>query len=655
MYKICIFAGTTEGRRLIERLCGRGARLIACVATEYGEALTGSHDGVEIRAGRMDEAQMCEMMAAERFDLVVDATHPYAAVVTENLQAACRATSTEYIRLLRPSDSEDGDGVFVRDAAACVEYLKRISGNVLLTTGSKELPAFCGDPELRKRLYVRVLPMIASLKTCEDCGIAPDHILAMQGPFGEEMNLAMLRTVGAAVLVTKDTGGAGGYAAKISAARKAGAQAVIIGRPIQRAGMDLEETVKTIEDRFELTPPRKRVSLVGVGMGGMETRTLGMERAVREADCLIGARRMLEMVNRGDRPAFAAVAAKDVAQIIRESRYRRFAVLLSGDVGFYSGAKALIAELTDVELELLPGVGSLQYFCAKLRRPWEDVRAVSLHGRDCDLVGEVKRHSAVFALVGGENGASDALLRLKNADLGMLTAHVGERLGYPDERIVDGTVSALSEENWDPLSVLLIENNAVHVVTHGLPDEAFERDETPMTKSEVRSVALSKLQLTENAIVYDIGSGSGSVSVEAALQSWRGRVYAVEMKDKAVALTRRNAEKFHLTNLDVICGKAPEALSELPAPTHAFIGGSTGNLDGILRRLLAKNPRVRIVATAVTLETIAELMEASKAFEFCDIAEINVSKPRALGRYRLMTAQNPVYIFTMQNGGGEVV
>ena len=653
MCRICVFAGTTEGRRLIERLCGRGARLAACVATEYGEVLLGSHEDVEILAGRMDEAQMCEMLAGERFDLVVDATHPYAAVVTENLRAACRTTATEYLRLLRPSCSEDGDGVFVRDTAECVEYLKQTTGNILLTTGSKELPAFCADDALRGRLYARVLPMAASLKICEECGIAPDHILAMQGPFSEELNVAMLRAVGASVMVTKDTGGAGGYGAKISAAQKAGAQTVIIGRPIQREGVDLEGAVQIIEDRFQLTPPRKRVSLVGVGMGGMETRTMGMERAVREAECLIGAKRMLECVDCVGRQTFAAVAAKDVARIIRESCYQRFAVLLSGDVGFYSGAKSLIAELTDVDLEVLPGIGSLQYFCARLCRPWEDVRAVSLHGRDCDLVREVERHSAVFVLVGGENGAADALGRLRDAGMGRLTAHVGERLGYPEERITDGMVDSLADEHWDPLSVLLIENGSDRVVTHGLPDEAFERDETPMTKSEVRSVALSKLQLTERAIVYDIGSGSGSVSVEAALQSWRGRVYAVEMKEKAIALTRRNAKKFRLSNLEVVCGKAPEALSELPAPTHAFIGGSTGNLDGIIQCLLEKNPGVRIVATAVTLETLAELTEAAKAFGFCDIAEISVAKPRALGRYHLMTAQNPVYVFTMQNGGGE--
>ena len=653
MCRICVFAGTTEGRRLIERLCGRGARLAACVATEYGEVLLGSHEDVEILAGRMDEAQMCEMLAGERFDLVVDATHPYAAVVTENLRAACRTTATEYLRLLRPSCSEDGDGVFVRDTAECVEYLKQTTGNILLTTGSKELPAFCADDALRGRLYARVLPMAASLKICEECGIAPDHILAMQGPFSEELNVAMLRAVGASVMVTKDTGGAGGYGAKISAAQKAGAQTVIIGRPIQREGVDLEGAVQIIEDRFQLTPPRKRVSLVGVGMGGMETRTMGMERAVREAECLIGAKRMLECVDCVGRQTFAAVAAKDVARIIRESCYQRFAVLLSGDVGFYSGAKSLTAELTDVDLEVLPGIGSLQYFCARLRRPWEDVRAISLHGRDCDLVREVERHSAVFVLVGGENGAADALGRLRDAGMGRLTAHVGERLGYPEERITDGMVDSLADEHWDPLSVLLIENGSDRVVTHGLPDEAFERDETPMTKSEVRSVALSKLQLTERAIVYDIGSGSGSVSVEAALQSWRGRVYAVEMKEKAIALTRRNAKKFRLSNLEVVCGKAPEALSELPAPTHAFIGGSTGNLDGIIQCLLEKNPGVRIVATAVTLETLAELTEAAKAFGFCDIAEISVAKPRALGRYHLMTAQNPVYVFTMQNGGGE--
>ena len=651
MCKICIFAGTSEGRALIEALSGRGAEITACVATEYGEVLLGSHPDVRILAGRMNVEEMTALLRAEAFDAVVDATHPYADVVTQNIAAACHAVGASYLRLLRGSSMAEGDGVFVPDVEACIDYLRSTEGNILLTTGSKQLPQFCEDPALRERIYARVLPMQASLQTCADCGIAPDHIIAMQGPFDEELNCAMLRAVNARYMVTKDTGGAGGYGAKIAAAKRAGAQAVVIGRPAQVEGLSPEEMLSHLEKTLNLTPPRKRVVLAGLGMGNPETRTLGLERAIREADCLIGAQRMLESVDCAGKRRHTAVVARDIAQFIRSDPGRRFAVLLSGDTGFYSGARGLVAELTDMDVEVLPGVGSLQYFCARLQRPWQDVRALSLHGRDCDFAGEVRRNPAVFALVGGSDGAHQAIARLCEANLSDCTVHVGQRLGYGDERIVSGTAQELLNESFDPLSVILVENarNGEFVVTHGLPDEAFLRDETPMTKSEVRSVCLSKLQLTRGAVVYDVGSGSGSVSVECAMQATQGRVYAIEMKEKALALTRRNAEKFNLTNLEVVAGAAPEALENLPAPTHAFIGGSTGNLRGILDCLLKKNPDVRIVATAVTLETVAELTELSKSFETCDIAEVSVSKPRVLGRYRLMTAQNPVYIFTMQH------
>lgn len=650
MSELCIFAGTSEGRKLVETLAGRGLHMTVCVATEYGEVLLGSRPGVEIRAGRMDEREMEAMLRAEGFRLVVDATHPYADKVTENIAAACRNTGVEYLRLLRSSDAGESDGVFVENTAACVEYLKTTRGSILLTTGSKELAAYA---DLHERIYARVLPMQASLEICAQSGIAPERIIAMQGPFDEEMNLALLKMTGAKYMVTKDTGGPGGYGAKIRAARRAGAQAVIIGRPVQREGMDMDALIRLLEQRFDLLPMRKKVSLVGVGMGNPESRTLGMERAVREADCLIGARRMLECVDFGNKKTYVAVAAKDIANYIRASRDSRFAVLLSGDTGFYSGAKGLLAELGDMEAEVLPGIGSLQYFCARLQRPWQDVRAVSLHGRDCDFAGEVRRNPAVFALVGGEDGVHCALRRLTEAGYGGLPVHVGERLGYPDENIIHGLVSELLDKAFDTLSVLLVENPNWRsaAVTHGLPDEAFDRDETPMTKSEVRAISLSKLALTQGAVVFDIGAGSGSVSVECALQVRYGKVYAIEMKERAVALTRRNAEKFRLTNLEVIAGTAPEALRDLPAPTHAFIGGSTGNMRGIIASLLEKNPNVRIVVNTVTLETLAELTDISKEFDFCDIAEVSVNKPRLLGRYHLMTAQNPVFIFTLQNGG----
>ena len=652
MCKICVFAGTTEGRELVGALAGRGASLTACVATDYGEALLKGAPDVRVCAGRMDRAEMEAFLRAGKFDQVIDATHPYADRATENIFAACEATDTPYLRLLRGSTAEARDGACVPDVAACVEYLRGTQGNVLLTTGSKELPAFCRDAELRERLYVRVLPMVALLEICEKCGVRPDHILAMQGPFDEEMNLAMLRATRAAWLVTKDTGDAGGYAAKLRAAERAHAQVIVIGRPAQREGQTLSEVLSGLEARFQLSPARKRVVLAGIGMGGAETQTMGLQRALWDADCLIGARRMLDAVDCAGKAVFEAVAADAIAERISDDPvHRQFLVLLSGDSGFYSGARKLAEKLRDVELEVLPGIGSLSYFCAKLHRPWEDVRAVSLHGRNCDLEREVRENPAVFALVGGADGAKKVLIRLKEAGLGACAAFVGERLGYPGERIARGTVASLAEESFDALSVVLVENESwgTERAAHGLPDDAFLRDETPMTKSEVRAIALSKLAPGLRSTVYDVGAGSGSVSVEAARIARAGRVYAIERKDKAMEICRRNVGHFRLENVELIAGEAPEALEALPAPTHAFIGGSCGNMRSIVECLLDKNPSVRIVATAVTLETAAELTEISKGFKSCDVAQVSVSKPRKIGGYMLMTAQNPVYIFTLQN------
>lgn len=653
MCKICVFAGTAEGRRLVEQICGRGIVVVACAATEYGGELLSGQADVRVHVGRMNESEMAAFFAQEGFALVVDATHPYADMATENIRRACEQEKIEYMRLSRGSDAAFGDGVFVPDVAACVAFLQETEGPILLTTGSKELPAFCADEALRRRIYARVLPVHSSLEVCASCGLTPERIFAMQGPFGEEMNLAMLRVAHARFLVTKDTGDAGGYAAKIRAAERAGVQAVIIGRPPQVDGISIEEAVRELEERFPLTDVSKRVILIGAGMGDSDSRTLAAERALREADCLIGSRRMLESVDGAGKIVREAIAAEDIARIVRGENARCFAVLLSGDPGFYSGAKRLLSALKGTAVEVLPGIGSLQYLCAKLCVPWENVYCLSLHGRDGDIVGAVRTHEATFALLGGNGGARRALERLCATGMGGLRAVIGECLAAASERIVKGSVQELASMDYDALSVLLVENPHAGkcVVTHGLPDDAFERDDAPMTKSEIRSVALSKLQLTRMATVYDIGSGSGSVTVEAALLAKRGRVYAVEMRESALALTRRNVEKFALRNVEVIEGEAPEALADLPAPTHAFIGGSAGRLRAIIDALLEKNPAVHIVATAVTLESVAELTQIVKQFASSDIVEVSIAKPRRLGRYRLMTAQNPVYIFTMSNGG----
>ena len=239
---------------------------------------------------------------------------------------------------------------------------------------------------------------------------------------------------------------------------------------------------------------------------------------------------------------------------------------------------------------------------------------------------------------------------------------IGERLSYPDEKITQGTAEQLANGTYDALSVALIENDQTDaVVTHGLSDDMFKRGAgadgvIPMTKSEVRAVCLSKLRLTGQSVCWDVGAGTGSVAIEMAMQAKHGTVYAIERKSEAVKLLHLNRESFSAENLSVICGCAPEACMDLPAPTHAFIGGSAGNMREILSLLLNKNPRIRIVATAISLESVAELTECMKEFAWSEteVISMQVARDKKVGAYHLMTGQNPIYIFTMQAGGSQL-
>ncbi len=662
MYKLCIFGGTTEGRKLAEFLSGQPAKTTVCVATDYGKSLLHDDKNFTVSAQRLSPDEIKMLLRENAFDMVIDATHPYAASATENIAAACREENIEYLRLLRESGAAPENAVFVRNAAEAAEYLDTVQGNILLTTGSKELDQYAGIRDFSGRVWVRVLPMQSSLEACRSAGVKPSNLIAMQGPFSEEMNEALFRFISADYVVTKDGGETGGFAEKIAAAQKTGAKLVVIGRPPQREGIGLSETIELLCSRFDLKPA-PRVTVAGIGPGNRDVMTAQVQSAVNEADCLIGAKRMLESISHPGQEVFDAVSPTKIADYIRNHpEHRKFTVLMSGDVGFFSGAKKLLPLLSGFRVEVLPGINSLVYLCAKLGVGYEDVALVSLHGRKHDIVPDVLRNSRVFALVGGEDGIKDLCLTLMNAGLGSVKLHVGERLSYPDEKITVGLAEELSYQKFDTLSVALIENNSAGaVVTHGLPDEAFCRGEgknglIPMTKSEIRSVCLSKLRLTKSSVCWDVGAGTGSVSVEMALQAAAGQTYAIEKNEDAVELLKKNKEKFSLDRLTIVPGCAPQACAALPAPTHVFIGGSAGNLREILHCILTKNPSARIVATAVSLEAVSELTACMKEYSFSDqeVVSLSVARSRAAGRYHLMTGQNPITIFTLQNIGGSL-
>ena len=200
-------------------------------------------------------------------------------------------------------------------------------------------------------------------------------------------------------------------------------------------------------------------------------------------------------------------------------------------------------------------------------------------------------------------------------------------------------------ENATPLSAV-----------HGIRDEEFLRGKAPMTKEEVRTVSLSKLCLGEDSVCYDVGAGTGSVSIEMALRAWNGEVYAIEKKEDALGLLKENRQKFAVDNLKIISGTAPEAMMELPVPTHAFIGGSSGNMNEIVKLLLEKNPEVRIVINCITLETVTEAMNAIRDFNLTDvdIVQLGAARSKTVGRYHMMMGENPIYIISCSGRGEEV-
>lgn len=678
MDKILLFAGTTEGRNLAEFLEKNQIPTEVCVATQYGETLLEEGKYLHVHAGRLDETEMEQQIQKQQITLVIDATHPYAVIVSQNIRRACSRTGTEYIRLARKETDaswkqEMEDVTEVASVAEAAAFLAKKEGRIFAATGSKELSAYQVIPDYQDRVVARVLSTPEAVSECAMLGFSGKNLICMQGPFTEDLNVAMLRQAQASWMVTKESGKAGGFLEKLRAAKKAGAKLVVIKRPGERSEEieedQKEENLYAICDEGQIRSllgkrlgicPKRQLYLVGIGMGNEKNRTVEAEQICQSADLLIGARRMLQSVKTEGKAVFESYKPDEIAAYLAEHpQYETAAVLLSGDIGFYSGAKKLYDAIERTEgleqMEIYPvsGISSVVYFCGKLGVSWEDVHLLSLHGRKQNLIDAVKYHEKVFVLCGEKDGIPKICCKLKEYGLGDVKVAVGTDLSYEQERIVQGTAESLMKEDFAPLSVLLICNPDVKKrIGHGLDDDLFLRGKVPMTKSEVRSISLSKLRLHKDAVVWDVGAGTGSVSIEAASLAKDGVVYAIEKKDEAIDLLEQNKRKFGTDNLEIIKGLAPEALEGLPAPTHAFIGGSSGNLKEILEVLLEQNPRVRVVINAIALETVAEAMQCLKSMAFTDvdIAQVSVAKGKKLGSYEMMMGQNPVYIFSCTGG-----
>ena len=336
------------------------------------------------------------------------------------------------------------------------------------------------------------------------------------------------------------------------------------------------------------------ITLIGMGSGTPGSLTAQGLAALQGADRILGAKRLLATLPEGCTGNRQSMYKPDeILACLAAHPDEEIALVYSGDTGFYSGASQLLPMLRafGISCRVLPGLSSVQLLAAAVGRPWQDWTLVSAHGCACDPVSACMNHKTVFFLTGGAETPATLCAALTAAGLGDAHALVGENLGTPDEKIHFGTAQELA--------------------------------------------------------LWDVGAGTGSVSVELALAAPQGHVYAVECEPDACALIRRNREKFAAWNLSLIEGRAPAALEALPAPDAVFIGGTKGSMAAVVDTVLAKNANARICIAAIALESLSAAIAALTAHGLsAEVTQLAVSRTRPAGRLHLLTANNPIFLIT---------
>lgn len=692
MKKVLVFAGTTEGRELAELLADSNIKCSVCVATDYALELM-NDKRLDVHCGRLTEEEMEVLMRDGKFDVVVDATHPYAQIVSQNVRQAADMESISLIRLRRSTESAEEGFVSFKTHEECSAWLSFQTGNILLTTGSKDLGSYAKNETIKNHLFVRVLPGEESIRLCTANGITGRQIIAMQGPFSAQMNECILREYSIDWMVTKISGHAGGFEEKVEAAKKAGVGVCAILPPSEnvcqteisgderKSSMYICENVYDTAKKLELllkedilSKRSRKIILSGIGMGNTDGITREAYHAFEEAEVIFGAERMLEnLPGKGIKVPYYR-ADDIISYLIEHPQYTKVAAAFSGDSSFYSGAQSMKKALEEAnekgilksETTILPGISSVSALAARLGVSWNDAVLASIHGRRTNVVNLVRKNTKVFLLLSGKNDFEMLVNKFREAGINNVKISAGYRLSYPDEKLFTFYLDEFETKLFDlPEGVYtcLIENEDCEeqILTPGIDDEIFSRTKVPMTKNEVRVLSISRLELTKNAVVYDVGSGTGSVSIECARLSPDIFVFAIEQKEEAANLTKENAVRFGLSDqIVVINKKAPEGFEELPTPTHVFIGGSSGALSDILsaiqKKLIVKentkgktdkaSKGVRVVINAVSLETIAQITKLIQTYpvKHVQLTQIQASRAHKLGSYNLMQAQNPVLI-----------
>lgn len=396
------------------------------------------------------------------------------------------------------------------------------------------------------------------------------------------------------------------------------------------------------------------INLIGIGLGNPNLLTKAAYTAISNSSIIIGAKRIVDSI-RSDfigKKFFLEYNTEKIADIIKSNAGSEISVIFSGDISLFSGGSKLFERLKafkNCKINTFPGISSLSYLCAKTNIDISKVKILSFHGKDELLYHNIDSNEYTFIITSNGEGAKEICRKLISFGFFDLDITLGENLSYDNERITTAKPGDFLDMDISDLNCMIIYNpDSDKAISFGLHDEVFARDKVPITKSEVRAVILSKLDINSDSICYDIGAGSGSVSIEMAGLAYEGKVYAIEKNPVAIELIKKNIHNFNAENIELIFAKAPEGLEHILEADKIFIGGSGGELNAVMDMIFASQKHPTIVISAITLETVAQITDIlKKAKEYgydTEVTAINVSKSKEVGPYNMMMAQNMVFI-----------
>lgn len=392
--------------------------------------------------------------------------------------------------------------------------------------------------------------------------------------------------------------------------------------------------------------------LVGGGSGSEAYLLPIAKEALETVDCVIASERFLDRIAaKKKRPMGNLSQLLDELPALLEQE--QIAILVSGDPLLYSLCRTIQNHYPELPMRVIPGISSLQLLGTTYGITMEDAVILSIHGRYCKagtIACAVAQHSVTCFFCSQTQGAKEIATALQQYGLAETQLYVGSDLTYPTQKLQQGKPSDFLDWENPPLCVAIVKNSHPEAVSYPalLPDSAFFRNASPMTKEEVRAVILSKLRLRPDATVWDIGAGTGSVSVECARMCPFGSVYAVEYQPAALEILEKNKAYFQTKNLCIVEGRAEAILKHLPVPDCVFIGGSGRGLSSILEQIQNLPQKIRIVLSAVTLETQAEAYTFLQDLLQFEAVQLAVSRAKPVGSYRVLEGNHPVMLFSCE-------